>query len=288
MIVGHPVDWEVSFASARDKPGRLAFSDRYYQRLDVRWRPVRYPPNLDKMVEVYQTHKHPGSTIHEVPHAPEPWRALARKTASAWVVHAGRFFRERRWLVEATVVWPNRRDKKLETAIWDAMDCEPPDAEIGRWRAMGLAVDAPADWDLVRYGSSVGRVQWEFEPVQRPRGRVLKIERLAMPETWLETHPRQWLADQLPANSRILRSSQDRWGDHVTEELITTSRITIAWSLVGRRRLRMDTMWQCPREGRLYHVMQSLPSRQDAIDLPTGFDVHCCRTVPTPSPAPTP
>ena len=54
MEIGHPPDWELSFACEPDAPGRCSFSDRYYQRMDVRWRELKYVPDLDKMLDKYR------------------------------------------------------------------------------------------------------------------------------------------------------------------------------------------------------------------------------------------
>mgnify|MGYP006293997951 FL=1 len=283
MDILHPAQWELSFASRPGGNGRCAFSDRMYERMNVPWREVKYPPNLQKLVEVYQARKHPDSALHEVPHAPEPWEALARKTPEGWIVHAGRFFVKRRWLVEVTLVWTAKRDKELETAVWNGLSAQDPEAESFRWQAMGLSAEMPADWDLVRYASQVGRVHWEFEPLIRPGGRVLCLDRYAMPDVLIQNHPRQWLADQLPPHTRILRSIQGKMGPHITEELVSSGRLTLASSMIGRVRMRKDLQWRCPQEDRLYHASISRPTRSMEVDYPRGFTVRCCQGRSTPA-----
>ena len=54
MGIKHPPSWELSTASALGEPGRCAFSDRLYQRLDVRWKSLKYVPNLDLMLKKHR------------------------------------------------------------------------------------------------------------------------------------------------------------------------------------------------------------------------------------------
>ena len=83
MQIGHPADWELSLASALDAPGQCSFSDRYYQRLDVRWRPVTYVPDMDRMLDKYRTRKGKKTAFHDAGHLPDAWRGLACKIEGA-------------------------------------------------------------------------------------------------------------------------------------------------------------------------------------------------------------
>ena len=282
MEIGHPVDWELSLASSLDSPGRCSFSDRYYQRLDVQWRPLTYVPQMDRMLDKYRARKEKKTTFHDAPHLPAEWHGLARKTAKAWILHAGRFFRERRLLVEVTILWPDKRDKAAERAILASIAAQDPDAPARTWRASGIEATISGDWELVSGSAQVGRVRWEFRPRKKrrgPRRAVLTVERIAAPRYWLDEPLRDWLTDQLPQYSRTIHRGGVQVNAHPGEQLTSRTRIATLPSLRGIRRLRLDVAWQCPIEDRVYHVSYSEPSRRDELVLPEHFQVRCCRPV---------
>ena len=71
--VDHPAHWELAWASGPDEPGRLTFADRYYHRLEVRWRPLRFVPNLDMLLDKYRRKEKDDATeILELTSPPQP------------------------------------------------------------------------------------------------------------------------------------------------------------------------------------------------------------------------
>ena len=101
MWIQHPTEWELSHASRLDQPGQCTFTDPAYQRLDVRWRPLTYVPNLQLMLTRYRKHesRDDETELIDLTGAPPEWLGVVRRTPQAWIVHAGRFFREARLLV---------------------------------------------------------------------------------------------------------------------------------------------------------------------------------------------
>jgi len=279
MEIGHPPDWELSFACEREAPGRCSFSDRHFQRMDVRWRELKYVPDLDKMLDKYRLRKEKKTTFHDAAHLPDPWKGLARKTPQGWILHAGRFFRDRRVLTEVTIMWPRRRDTQVERAVLDSIAAQDPGTEARTWQAMGIRVEIAGSYDLVASSSKVGRVAWEFRPTGKTRGGELTLERIALSKYWLDETLRDWLKQQLPSGARMLRGDLTFYGEHRAEQLISSSNINLLCSLRGLRTLRLDVAWECPKEGRVYHVSYAERSRGDAVELPKHFQVRCCKPV---------
>jgi len=282
MQIGHPADWELSLASPQDARGRCSFSDRCYQRLDVQWRPLTYVPNMDRMLDKYRTRKGKKTEFQDAGHLPDAWRGLSCEIEGAWVLHAGRYFGERRLLAEVTMLWPSGRDKALERSILSAISVQDPAAAAQTWRASGIDATVGSDWDLVTCTSKVGRVSWEFRPRKktgRPRGAVLTVERIAAPAYWLDEPLGDWLVGLLPERSRTINRGPTRINSHPGERLTSSTRLAMFSSLRGMRRLRLDVGWRCPTEDRVYHVSYAQPFREDDLTLPEHFEIRCCQPV---------
>jgi len=287
MEIGHPPQWELAVASGVDEPGRTAFADRYLHRLDVRWRPLKYVPNLDKMLERHRrkADKDQKLKLSDLTGGPPEWRGVVRQTPGGTVVHAGRFFREARLLVEAAVVWPKKRNRVLENAVLASIRPQGQEKAKRRdWQAMGLSLTAPEGFELRTSAAKVGKVRWEFDTGRR-NGPQLTVERIALPEYWLTAPLREWLGEQLGGEWKQVRQDPASFGPHRGERLLSRVKLGPLDSLRGRRRLRVDAAWQCPVEGRVYHVSYVKTCRAEELSLPAGFAVRCCRAVPQPAEA---
>ena len=279
MHVDHPRQWELVSASGVDEPGQCKFADRFYERIDLRWRGLQYVPNLDRMLTKYRSAAAKDQQITELAGAPSHWRGLLQNTAGSQVVHAVRFFQQPRLLAELTIVWPRCRHLELEREILASVRPENPQDKLKLWQAMGISATVCSDFELVKCTSTVGLVKWDFQTRQK-RGPLLRIERLAMPQEWLKGPLRDWLAGQLPAGARKLRGELAIYNNHRGEQLISTTKIGTVSNLRGLRRLKIDVAWQCPLEGRLYRVSFAEVSRDQEIALPGHLKVRCCRPVP--------
>lgn len=279
MEVGHPVDWELAVFCSAGEPCRLVFGDRYYQRLDLRWKALNYTPNLDLMLEKYcqQTRKEEAE-LSDLNTAPGQWRGIVRETPDGTVVRAGRFFSPSQVLVEATLVWPEARDTALERSVLASICPQEPAKTSQVWQAMGIRLIVPDGFGLGSVDAKVGRVRWNFNSKQK-HGPQFTIERLAMPEYWLRSPLRDWLAEQLPANYETTSQGLTTFNGHSTQRLESRGRIGALASLRGRQQLRLDLAWLCPVEGRLYHLWSTRISRGGGISLPAGLEVRCCQAV---------
>jgi hypothetical protein len=285
--VDHPADWEVAVASGPDDPGRLMLSDRRYYRLDVKWKPLRFVPNLDLMLTRYhKSDRKDHRQIAPLATAPPPWKGVVVKTDSGRVVHAMRYFSDPRMLIEASLIWPDRRDPAVESAVLASIEPASVRGDRRLWQAMGLSVTCPARYDLRKFDPKVGRVQWDFsamrtqEKADRSAG-VLRVERIAMPDRLLDGRSiRDWVADELPTGTRTLNQKRRADLPHAPEEIISVSPAPIGARLRGYQDVRFDLAWLCPVESRVYHVQLTQRRTDEQIELPQQFRVSCCRPVP--------
>jgi len=294
--VDHPPEWEVVVACGPDDPGRLTLADRYFHRLDMRWRALKYVPNMDLMLSKYkQRSKEDKSEITDLKSAPLPWRGVVHKTPRGVIVHAGRFFKPARLLVEVAIIWPERRDLSLESTLLSSIAPVNSGAGTRLWQAMGLSVTSPSSFHLRESSLKVGRIQWNFslEPAEKvafagvKRRPQLSIERVAVPHYWLKGKALgDWLGEQLPDGWRRLRRRIVPQGPHSAEELISVRKTSIGLRLRGYHQMRLDLAWRCPLEGRVYHVSFVELRRNEEIHLPSQWQVHCCRPVPIPGVSP--
>jgi hypothetical protein len=274
LKVDHPPHWEIARASDRDQPGRCTFSDRHYHRLDLQWRKVDYVPNLELMLEKYRLgDKGEQRNLSPLPTV-GPWRGLLRKTDEGHVTHAMRAFAPQRLQVEATMVWPDRRDEQLEAAILASVAVD--DGQERLWQAMGISLSLSGQFDLRENTSKVGKVAWEFATSDK-RGPVLTVERVAMPEFWLKGTLREWLVHELPLRAEVVRQDAIPFNAHRADQIVSRSSISAFRTLQGIRQARLELTWLCPVENRVYHVIVTQPRRDEELSIPPSLTIRCCR-----------
>ena len=290
MAVTHPEAWELAVFSGRDEPGRCTFNDRIYQRLDVRWRDLTYVPNLDLILDRYRrrSEKEKSQPVLPLPDPPEHWQGVMRPTKNGMVIYAARYYRQPRWLAEVTLIWPDRRDEHLERQILDSIQPQDPDTPLRHWQALGIDMDISRPFDLTDCSAKVGRVAWTFTvPNARKEHAHLKhssllVERLAMPAAWIKGSMQDWLKDQIPSQRKVVSEELAIFNTHRCQRLTSTASAGTFSTLRGVRSVWMDVAWQCPTEGRLYHLRMCERSGDESIGFPDNLAVRCCRQPPQP------
>ena len=272
--VSHPAEWEPGFLCGPDVSGRCVFVDRRFQRLEVQWRRVPREPDVTQMYDRLRRsfRDRPTSALTGV----TGWRGLVRHEEDGCIVHAGRHFADARCLVQAVLVWPQRRDRQVERAVLESI--APQDkGPAAEWRALGLSASVPSNYELASCSNQVGRVTWEFH--RRGRGLAgMSIERMAMEKYWLKTSLGDWLKTQLPPGYRPGRELSVNFGAHRGPQLHSRRTNPLRW-LLGLRISRVDLAWSCPTTGMVFRVGMWQRTRGD-IDSPAHLQLHCCRAVP--------
>jgi hypothetical protein len=285
--VDHPADWEIAVACGPDDPGRLTLTDRRYYRLDLKWKPLRFVPNIDLMLtRHHKRDQNDQRQITPLATAPPPWKGVVIKTESSRIVHAMRYFTDPRMLIEASLIWPGRRDAAVESAVLASIEPASDRKGLRLWQAMGMSVTCPSRYDLRKFDPKVGRIQWDFSAMRTAdkadkSAGVLRVERIALPDRLLNGRGvGDWLSDELGPGARTLNRKRRADLPHAPEEIVSASPAPIGARLRGFQEVRLDLAWMCPVESRVYHVQLSQRRLDDQIELPGGFQVACCRPVP--------
>jgi hypothetical protein len=281
LTISHPADWEISLASGVDEPNRCVFSDRRGERLDVRWRPLKAVPDLKHMIERYREKAPKGREdvrLLLLEDLPGPWSGIMQTSRDGRVVHVGRFFAHQRQLVEITLAWPEKRDTNLEAAVLEAIRPGDLTGSTRHWRAMGMDITVPRDYELVTHTSKIGKAHWIFEQGGRG-GATLTFDRYAMTETWLRAQVRDWAEHEI-SSGRVVSRTTKQINGHNADLLLSRGWHGTLAALRGIRMLRLDLAWKCPTDTRLYHLILRRPERGENLDLPEGLAVRCCQPVP--------
>jgi hypothetical protein len=267
MRIAHPPDWEPAFLSGQGQPRKCILVDRRYQRLEVHWDILPRQPDLRQMYDrLGRSFKDDGAA--SLTGAPE-WTGLVRRDKDGWIVHAGRFFKPQRSLVQVVLTWPGRRDRALERAVLDGIGPLPND-DLILWQALGLAAMVPKDFELADAANKVGRLGWEFRRPGRGSAGLL-LERLAMPRYWLKDPLGEWLKGELPQGFKVWRQSPVDCGGHPGTE-IYSRRANRLGALVGKGVSRLDRAWLSQRESRVYRAACWRQARGE-IDWPPGLEI---------------
>lgn len=278
MQMEHPAEWELALASGLEEEGRCVFADRYFQRLDVRWKNLKYVPDMKLMLEKFRQKTQEKLEISDLKGAPEPWQGVVRKAPTGCTVNAGRFFKEQRLLVEATIVWPRKRDTGQENLILKSI-APQENKESLHWRAFGIDLLMPRRMDLLTSNARVGRITWTFGQPKKSLPRLV-VERIAMPDYWLRQSLGDWLAQELPLRCKKIKDGPFSFNGHDGRMLLSRTKISTVSSLRGLRRIRLDAAWKCPKEDRVYRVAYMERKRERALNLPADFQMACCKVVP--------
>ncbi len=280
--VEHPADWELSRASGLGKPGKLVFSDRFYQRITVTWKSMKYLPDTEMVLKPHRlTKKGEDIEVANLQDAPEPWKGVVRGAPEHTITHAGRFYKDRRLLVEVTFAWPGERDCELEREIIASIDLQPQpqEDETRQWRASGMDLDIDRDYELQSSSTKVGRVKWTFKKDPDAKRSVV-VERFAMPDTWLKGSVRDWLVRELPLGFKPIRQDFHSVNRHSGEFLVSHKKAGFIASLCGKAEVSSSTAWICPAENRLYRVTVCDVTTDIELPWPDGLEVRCCKPIP--------
>lgn len=271
--ITHPADWELIAASAFGAPGSCVFADRRHERLKVQWRPLKRAPNLNKMLE--EKRRSPEDAIAVLSEQPPGWHGTVETVERGSVVHAGRFFADSGLLLEAVLMWPGKRDRKMEDAVLTSMRPAPDTGAQRTWQAMGLRVKAGSNYDLLRFKADVGQTTWDFGP---PSGKtpVLGVRQLALPHYWLTVPLEEWLDTQLDETWRKKFRKRTLINDHTAARRISVGQGRIRDKLKGQERVRVDIAWQCPVEDRVYHLHYEETTAAHEVFVPDHVAVECC------------
>jgi hypothetical protein len=192
------------------------------------------------------------------------------------VVRAARAFDEGKTkvLVEVTIVWPGRRDVDLEKQILAGVQ-PAPEGATRLWRAMGLEVELPREFDLVEMKAPVGKVEWTFHAGGK-KDPTVTVARLAMPRYWLNGPLRDWLGEQVPLMAVKRREEPCEINAHRGERVLSEQPLHLISHWRGWKRYRLDVAWLCPAQERVYLITCVQPRRDAELAMPPSLRIGCC------------
>lgn len=302
-----PESWEMLQFSRNRQEGRCAFADRTGFRCELSWREVPGKPDFERMLTDYRSKlEEDGYENTSCPRC-GPWQGIESSREGRTSSRFGRFFPNPKgdgrkkatpglvgWrlpgrreqlsrgpedtnggrLVEIVFLWPGQRDQSMVNHILSSFAILPGNG-FAPWSAFGMNMLVDHGLDLDKVDVQPARIEMSWR--DRKGLAEARFCRLGMVPSWLSAPVAQWLMRWVGSKYKVsaLRSL-DMGGGHYVERVSGIRRT--GGLLGGRIRCRADA-WICPRDGRLYAVANSTPTRghpeQEESEL-AGSVFFCC------------
>lgn len=301
--LNHPPAWEITATTAGTTPARLIFSDRYSERLTVQWRKLNAMPDLKRVLDRQRnrdttieeatdlpsgwvgtvqpldqesTPKQPEETKIEKKYSAETDKKGRKKTAltQSVITHLGRFFQEDGILIEVILSWPDSYDKSLEAVILESIKPIPANLKNVMWEGMGIRADVPKSYTIESIGSQNGLMEWNLSDTPK---RILKIQRMALPDYWLKSSLSAWLKNEVAKEVDITNVRDIEFNGHKAVEIISRQRTALLKRLIGWRNYRVDIAWLCELENRVYRMQHTTSRHAGKAFIPHDMQIICCR-----------
>jgi hypothetical protein len=271
-----PPDWEMLQFSRDLAVGRCAFADRYQFRLELDWRRVDGPPDVERMVSdsVARLQADPAASGVERLGGGR-WPGIVATVGGALTTRFGGYVPEERCVAELVFLWSEAgRDAGLEAEVVGSVRAEPARADGSRrWRALGMDLLASAGLALASCRAEPARASLLF--ASDGGARQEKFQRLGLVEAWLDGGVDGWLAGQLPKGGRAQAQRPAQIAGHEVALLAGARRVPRLGGFVSRPAPLAAAAWQCPRDGRLYCL--SVTGREEAdVETWVGRRLSCC------------
>jgi hypothetical protein len=245
-----PSDWEMLRFSRQFAKGRCHFFDRYQVRMEMNWQSVPGAPDTGRMLSDYTVKLQDQGVEGIEPIAVSGWHGLIGRQEGTVITRFGRYFESEGCLLELVFPWPGQRDRALEKQILQSVRAELPQADGQvRWRAFGMEVRVPADYELTSCTQDAGRTEFVFSP---PKGfGERRFLRLGLIDNWLKGPVEQWLRTQKPRN--VLVRKRETVSQGAYEEFRAYGRSKL-WhrGIHLRKPYYAARAGICPNDGRLH------------------------------------
>ncbi len=270
-----PDDWEMLQFSRQAAAGRCGFADRHQFRLELVWRAVEGPPDLDRMMSDYQAKLQSdaeGAQVQRI--AARSWPGITARMGDTATSRFGGYLPAEGCVVEIVFLRPGSRDAALEAGVLDSVRAEPARADGSRrWRACGMDLLASKGLPLAACRAEPARVTMLF--AEDGGVRQERFQRLGFVSEWLEGTVGDWLAAQVPKRGRIRSQSSVHVHGHKVALLAGTRPIQRLGGLITRPAPLEAAAWLCPQDGRLYCVSITGRGSHEGERLPAGR-LSCC------------
>ena len=191
-----PCDWQIVRHGLSPERGRLTFTDRFAERLDLTWRKVDHDPNVELMVRDQRMRdEHKLSDVQTANVRIAGWYAYRLQSNSETLVRAARYDSAAGRMLEALlVIEPKRgRSTKVTEQLLNAVRCVPTEDARQRLRAFDIDLRLPETLRLCRATVEPANVVFEFEATDthpdRARLRASAVvRRMGMANAWYRGH----------------------------------------------------------------------------------------------------
>lgn len=249
IAVRVPPEWELLQFSKTLDQGRCAFADRYGFRLELSWRAVSAPPDLERMVADYMAALEEKGMTESARRSQGNWLGGEGVVDGQRMTRYGGFLAEESCVVEAVFLWPEGRGGDLEATILGSIRACPPTPAGDRiWTAFGMQMVTPTTAILETAAILPAHAEMRFAG-EHGRNRLV-FSRRGMVKEWLRTTPGEWLECWVRDEGAGEGTARQREaGGHTIAQWQGRSKRQGLW----RSALPwVAEAWICPRDRRLY------------------------------------
>ena len=277
-----PRDWQIVRHGISTERGRLTFTDRFAERLDLTWRHLDYDPDVEHLVRDQRTRDERELTRCQTTALRiNGWHAYQRRDTNETLVRAARYDAKSKRVIEALLITEPKqgRTTKVTEQLLNAVRCAATSSECHRLRAFDIDVQVPDGLHLSLASVEPANVIFEFEataasaPADK-RGATAIVRRMGMAQSWYRGNAARLLERESP-RVRFEPTRELAINAHVgvyAEGDASSGRIP-RW--LGRGRRRRAVVWHCEAENAVYHVATTSLDRTPL--LPDSFRCACCK-----------
>jgi hypothetical protein len=279
--ISMPEDWEMLYFSRNPETGRCGFADRYRYRLEMSWRRVPGPPDLERMMSDYDAKLRTDGAMAGIHRTRSGnWKGIEGRIKDTLNSRYALYFEKEKAVLEVVFLWSGKKDSGLvKTVLRSIREVPPVRDNCRRWRAFGMDMLCTQSLSLTRCIVQPARVEMTFGADNAREEE--EFCRFGLAEEWLDQPLRDWHAGRLPRNVAV-DSQKSRTVNSHQVEVLTGRKRAAGWAGAFGRRLGYTTSaWKCPETGRVYtaSLISAKPGAEHKI---AGERFFCCDRIGRP------
>jgi hypothetical protein len=276
-----PCDWQIVRHGLSSERGRLTFTDRFAERLDLSWRHLEGDPDVEHMVSDQRARDErelPDCQISAV--RISGWHGYQRSSAGESLVRAARYDAQSKRLIEALLIVEPKlgRSTRVNEQLLNGIRCVAAVEHQQRLCAFDIDVTFPDQLRLCRATVEPASVTFSFEANDASdRGKTRAsavIRRMGMASSWYRGNALRLIERESPrvefGKMREIRVNTHTAG--YAEGDASRARV-LRW--IGRGMHRRSMLWHCEAENAVYHVATTSYDR--APLHPEALRLECCK-----------
>jgi hypothetical protein len=271
MLFLVPDDWEIVRHSVNEKTGSLILVDRRCQRMQVTW---TYCEKKLCENDVFDDLKK-----RDIADNPEcktgdlqsygrfnGYRRICREDI---LVRAGLYDEKQKLWIDVVLPVKNNDEEKTAVSVLESYASSRKDDRYLRLRAFGLDAASPEGWKLVGADVKPALITFRYEH----NGEKAEITRAGGADAWFDGNLETFLNNRITDSTGIYKEGT-RLGHASCGFIGKEQRLSIRW-LLGKRRIRKDTVWYCPESRAVFHAV--VTGTRNKVFSTESFLVNCCK-----------